>query len=83
MSHLKVMVMYDYGEDESMSGECDLSHLWPFVPRIGDTFNWREGDDLFEGTVTSVEINQPGLSDGFRSSDVFVVVSGRRSWDTA
>lgn len=56
---------------EGIGVELDVTHLWPFVPRLGDTVEWVEGGVDFpdiagkwEGTVSEVVVNlDPGEFD--------------------
>lgn len=46
--------------------EVDASHLWPFVPRIGDTLTWSDGDREWEQVVEQVVLHldpSPGNAD--------------------
>lgn len=56
---------------DGMGIELDATHLWPFVPRQGDTIEWTMGGvdhpslaGKWEGTVDEVVVNlDPGEFD--------------------
>ena len=57
-----VRVLHPYGDSEPAGAETDISHWWPFIPRVGDTFVWTEpiGEGVdspcFSGRVSEVRL---------------------------
>jgi hypothetical protein len=61
MSAKRVVVCARMGDG---FGEMDASHLWPFVPRVGDTVEWEYQESRWEGVVQEVVVHlDPGESD--------------------
>lgn len=64
---MRIAVMVTY-PDRSIE-ERDASHLWPFVPRVGDILQWTDGDKEWEQTVDQVVVH---LDDSPGNADVWV-----------
>jgi hypothetical protein len=59
-------------------GEVDISHLWPAIPRRGETFQWRAGDTEWVAPITAVVWH---AAPGGHDADVWLDTVEAERWE--